>query len=317
MTNKPLIGVSSCLLGQPVRYDGGHKHARYITDELSAHFDFLPVCPEVAIGLGIPRPTIRLRRIGGDIRLVDGKDDSLDYTDRMREFADGLMPDLAGLSAYIFKKGSPSCGMTRVPVVDQPDRPRSYDGRGIFCEAFKARYPLVPTEEEGRLNDPAIRENFFERVFAWHRWQQLDEHSVSGFIGYHAAHKLMLMARGGHCYAELGRLVAGVRREDLPSRRREYIQRFMEIMAEHPDRGRQVNVLMHVMGYFKKSLDGHDKQELLRLFEAYKAGDVPLVAPLILLKHHLRVFPDPYLQTQHYLDPFPESLALRSVIHNG
>ena len=317
MASKPLIAVSSCLLGQQVRFDGGHKHFRYLTDDLANYFDFMPVCPEVAIGLGIPRPTIQLRRVGDDVRLVDSKDNSIDHTEAMQDFAAHLMPQLTDLTAYILKKGSPSCGMERVPIVEQENRPRNYGGRGIFAEAFKQCYPLVPTEEEGRLNDPAIRENFFERVFAWHRWQVLDPDNVSGFIEFHASHKLMLMARGSHFYRELGRMVAGVRKEDLAQRREDYITRFMAIMAEQPSRGRQVNVLMHVMGYFKNDLGTHDKQELLSLFESYRAGSVPLVAPLILLKHHLRQYPNDYLRSQHYLDPFPEQLALRSVIHSA
>ena len=315
MNKKPTIGVSACLLGHPVRFDGGHKRQRFITDNLSQYFDLVPVCPEVELGLGTPRPSIQLRKAAdGGIRLVNPRIEAGDITAKMSDYARRRVEGLEGLAGYILKKDSPSCGMERVPVVINDGGHRAREGVGLFAKALMERWPLLPVEEEGRLNDPAIRENFFERVYALERWRAIPDagRNVEGFIRFHARHKFLVMARGGRLYQELGRLVAGTTRATLESRRAAYIERFMAVMAVRPDRGRQVNVLQHLMGYFKRYLDGEDKQELLDLFERYRRNEVPLVTPVTLLRHHLRRSPNSYLADQHYLAPCPESLALRS-----
>lgn len=318
MHERPLLGVSACLLGHPVRFDGGHKRQRFITDTLARHFDLRPVCPEAEIGLGVPRPTIQLRRTagGGEVRLINPRADGADLTDTMRRYAERRVAGMEDLAGFILKKDSPSCGMERVPVVVNADGFRSRDGVGIFARALMEQWPLLPIEEEGRLNDPAIRENFLERVYALQRWREIPDaaRNVEGFIRFHARHKFMLMARGAAHYQALGRLVSGTTRATLERNRTEYIQRFMAIMAIRPDKGRQVNVLQHLLGYFKRVLDGEDKQELLTLFERYRRDEVPLVTPVTLLRHHLRRAPNGYLADQYYLAPYPESLALRSYI---
>lgn len=313
--NRPAIGVSACLLGHPVRFDGGHKRDRFITDKLSRVMDFVPVCPETEAGLGVPRPAIQLRRIEGTIRLVQSSDHSVDYTEIMAGVAVKRARELGGrISGFIFQKKSPSCGMERVPVVQGDNRPAERNGTGLFVQHFTHHCPLVPIEEEGRLNDPVLRENFLERVYALDRWYRLDPTSVKGFIDFHAQHKLMLMARGSEAYARLGRIVAGVREKTLQARRDSYIAAFMETMAKRVSRSHHYNVLQHVMGYFKRGLSAADKRELLEVFDSYRASQVPLAAPVTLLNHHLRKHPDAYLARQHYLKPYPDTLALRALV---
>ncbi|TNF92409.1 MAG: DUF1722 domain-containing protein [Gammaproteobacteria bacterium] len=315
-TKRPRIGVSACLLGRKVRFDGGHKHNRYISSLLSEHVGLLPVCPEMELGLGVPRPTIQLRSQGQDPRLVVSKDPGLDLTDSMKSYASGRVETLGELDGFIFKKDSPSCGLFRVPVVINEQGHRMKEGTGLFAQTFVERYPLIPVEEEGRLNDAVLRENFFERVYAYRRWKEIPEpeSNVFGFIEFHARHKLMLMSRGSSYYQELGRVVAGVTRKDLSQRRDAYIHRFMEIMSMNTRRGRQVNVMQHILGYLKQVLSADDKSELLNIFEAYRQQQLPLITPITLLRHHLRRHPQPYLDSQHYLQPYPEQLALRSTL---
>ena len=314
-SNTPKIAVSACLLGHPVRYNGGHKRDRFITDQLSHVLDFIPVCPEMEAGMSVPRPTIQLRRIEGELRLVRSDDASIDYTAAMAEVAKKRAQALQGrISGFIFQKKSPSCGMERVPVASADGKPADRTGVGMFVQHFTRHCPLIPIEEEGRLNDPVLRENFLERVYALDRWNRLQADDVAGFIKFHARHKLMLLARGTEAYTRLGRIVAGVQKNDLTERRETYIACFMEVMAERVSRKHHYNVLQHMLGYFKKTLSSGDKQELLDLFQSYRLTQIPLATPIVLLKHHLRNHPVGYLAQQHYLKPYPETLALRSLM---
>lgn len=309
--SKPIIGVSACLLGQKVRFDGGHKQDRYLVDELSKHVVFEPICPEMALGLGTPRPALQLREGELGIRMVVSRSPDKDLTDQMAQYAQRRAEALADLDGLIVKKGSPSCGMERVPVVVNEQGYRSRHGVGLFTATFKQRWPLIPVEEEGRLNDLALRENFFERVFAYRRWKQIAPSDIKGFIEFHSRHKLMLMARGHHLYRELGRMVAGVTRANLTERRTRYIHRFMDIMAMKSARGSHVNVMQHIMGYIKQQLDPTEKAELLALFEGYRQQQHPLTTPLVMLRYHLRNKAHNYISDQHYLAPYPEVLAKR------
>lgn len=317
---RPTLGVSACLLGHQVRFDGGHKRDPFLTETAPRFFDLVPFCPEMELGLGRPRPVIQLRRLNGEVRLVNSRAITegvvIDHTEAMVELARRRAEQLQGLDGLVVKKGSPSCGMERVAVVVNGEGYRERSGTGVFTAELRRLLPLLPVEEEGRLADPLLREVFLERVYALNRWRRMadPEHNVRGFIEFHARHKLLLMARGPQRYAELGRIVAGVTRATLAQRRERYIHRFMEVMAERPDTRRQINVLMHILGYFKRGLEGADKQELLALFEAYRQGWVALVSPLLLLRHHLRRLPNPWLESQYYLQPFPEALAPRSRI---
>ena len=315
MSDKPRIGVSACLVGRAVRFDGGHKRDAFISDVLPEYFDLAPVCPEAELGLGVPRPAIQLRRTPDGVRLVTSATGD-DLSERMEAFTTRRLDALDGLCGFIFKKGSPSCGMERVPVVVGEAGHRARDGVGLFARAFMERYPLVPTEEEGRLHDPVLRANFFERVYALDRWRRIadPERNLAGFQAFHARHKLMLMARDPAAYRELGRLVAATRRADLTAAREAYIERFMTAMARRPNRGGHVNALTHAMGFLKRSLPASDRHELLALFDAYRRREVPLVTPVTLLRHHLRHHASPYLAGQHYLAPCPDGLGLRASV---
>ncbi len=313
---RPLLGVSACLLGKAVRFDKGHKKNTYILDELAQHMDFVEMCPELEAGFGLPRPTMQLRKRQNEIRLVFSKQHNVDVTEQLIQYSETKLNQLFHLDGFIFKKDSPSCGVFRVPVVVHEDGMRERIGQGIFAQNFQQKFPLIPVEEEGRLNDPALRENFFERVYAYRRWKAVrsPEKNVQGFIEFHAQHKFMLMARGSEYYQQLGQMVSGVNRKNLETRRQAYIKRFMEVMQMLSKPGRQVNVLQHIMGYLKNHLTSADKQELLSVFESYRLKQTPLITPLTLLRHHLRVNPQDYIARQHYLNPYPEQLALRSVI---
>ena len=313
---RPTIGVSACLLGNQVRFDGGHKNNKYITDTLKKHLDLVPVCPETEIGLGIPRPPIQLRVVDSRIRLVVSKSPDIDLTERMEDYAAEKTVQLGELDGFIFKKDSPSCGVYRVPVVFNKEGYRSKDGVGLFAKKFLEAYPLIPVEEEGRLNDHVLRENFFERVFSYRRWKEMlsTANTVQGLMDFHGRHKLLLMARGSTYYSELGRLVAASNSHNLSEQQAKYIQQFMQTMSRKTCRGQQVNVMMHLLGHMKKMLTREDKKELLSVFEAYRNPHLPLITPITLLRHHVRSIARPYLSRQHYLEPYPEDLALRSFI---
>ena len=312
---RPTIGVSACLLGHEVRFDGGHKRDRFITGQLSKVMDFVPVCPELGAGLGVPRPTIQLRRVDGAIRLVQSSDPSIDHTETMAKVAIKRSRELNGrISGFVFQKKSPTCGMERVPVVQGENRPAERNGTGMFVRHFTRLCPLIPIEEEGRLNDPVLRENFLERVYALDRWYRLEHQDLQGFVDFHAQHKLMLMARGTEAYRRLGRIVAGVTRKTLQERREAYISLFMQTLKKQVARKHHYNVMQHIMGYFKRDLNAADKQELVEVFDSYRASQIPLAAPVTLLSHHLRKHPDAYLARQYYFKPYPDTLALRALV---
>lgn len=312
---RPAIAVSACLLGRPVRHDASHRRDRFVTDRLAGLLDLIPVCPELEAGLGVPRPTIHLRRINGTLRLTDARDAAIDHTAAMTRVAAHWARRLDGrISGYVVQQKSPSCGLERVAVADATGQRVDRSGTGWFAQEFIRRCPLVPIEESGRLNDPRLRENFLERVYALDRWLRLDAADVGGFIEFHSRHKLMLMARGSDAYTRLGRIVAGVRPGDLARRRTAYIAQFMHTLARRVSRGQHCNVLQHAMGHFKRRLSAADKSELLDLLRAYRQCEVPLAAPMVMLRHHLRNHPDPWLGQQHYLSPYPDGLALHALL---
>ena len=307
---KPQLGVSACLLGQKVRFDGGHKTSRFLLDDCSRFFDLHPVCPEVELGLGIPRPVIQLREFEQQVRLVYSKNTDQDLTDDMYAFSEQRIAQFETLDGFVFKKDSPSCGMERVPVYDNVTGMRERKGRGLFAETFMRMNPLVPVEDEGRLNDKSIRENFLERVYAHYRWRHIEnpEHNLAGLQDFHQNYKLMLMARSPEGCKQLGQLVAATGRHNLADMRRQYIEKFMQVMQKRPTPGQHVNVLMHILGYLKAGLDGRDKAELLDWFETYRREQVSRVTPLVLLQHHFRHHPNDYMARQYYFSPFPTEL---------
>ena len=308
------IGISACLLGEEVRYDGGHKRDRFITDTLGRFVRYLTVCPELELGLGVPREPIRLERGREGLRLV-GTRSRREHTAAMLAYARQRLAELeaAELSGFILKKGSPSCGMERVRVHTESGGAER-NGRGLFAEALIERLPLLPVEEEGRLGDPALRENFFERVFAYRRLRGLfDARPCMGeLVRFHSREKLLLMAHDAGSYRELGRLVAGRKGRPGAGLAREYQTLFMRGLTRIATRRKHTNVLQHIQGHFKKLLPADDRRELAALIADYHQGIVPLVVPVTLIRHHLGRHDLPYLAEQSYLEPHPKELMLRN-----
>ncbi len=309
-----VVGISSCLLGDEVRYNGGHKRDNYIDGTLGRYFKFRPYCPEVEIGLGIPRKPIRLIRRGGDIACVDIDDPTIDHTDALRDCADAQQDWHAELCGYILKRASPSCGMERVKVYDK-GQPKP-DGAGIYAARMMANFPEIPVEEEGRLGDPVLRENFIQRVYVMHRWKRLlaDGLTVGGLVDFHARHKLILMSHCQKTYRELGPLVAGARKDNIDEVARDYIAALMPALKVRATRGNHVNVMQHIQGYLKEQLDSEDKAELTESIERYHRGELPLIVPITLLNHHFRRHPDPYIQRSWYMQPYPAEMSLQNRI---
>jgi uncharacterized protein YbgA (DUF1722 family)/uncharacterized protein YbbK (DUF523 family) len=309
------LGVSVCLLGAKVRFDGGHKRNRFIIEELGAHFEFVPFCPEVAIGMGAPRPPIRLVGEVQAPRAVGSRDDSLDVTDALRQYSAITAARLDGLCGFVFKKDSPSCGMERVKVYSNTGMPQR-DGSGIFARAVQEANPLLPVEEEGRLNDPGLRENFISRVLVYARWQALRRQRLSkkGLIDFHTRHKLLLLAHSPSAYRELGGMLARLDNAPLDALADRYIERLMQVLKTQASRKRHVNVLQHLLGYLRKQVGDASRADLANVIDDYRRGLVPLVVPVTLLQHHFRHNPNPYISRQVYLNPHPRELMLRNVL---
>ena len=306
------LGISSCLLGQKVRFDGNHKHDSFLTGTLGQFFEWVPVCPEVAIGLGVPRPPIRLTGSPASPRAVGVKDASIDVTDKLAAYGKRQAHALENLSGYVFKSKSPSCGLERVKVYRAAGAPAA-NGRGIYADAFLSAQPWLPAEEEGRLGNPRLRENFIERVFVYRRWQELVARglSASRLVEFHAHHKLALMAHDAEAHRALGRLVAQAGRRNLKEFGHDYIRRLMDALQRPATPARHANVMMHLMGCLKTQLDADNRAELLETIHAYRRGETPFAAPLTLLGHYFRRFPDPAIMRQTYLHPDPRELLLR------
>ena len=307
------VGISACLLGNEVRYDGGHKRDTFLADTFGRFVEWVPICPEVECGLGTPREAMRLVRVGNDVRMITVKTRT-DLTARMETFARRRLPNLVleGLSGYVFKKDSPSCGLERVKVYHGGAPTRS--GRGLFAAAVVERLPHLPVEEEGRLSDARLRDNFIERVFAYWRLRGLFDSAwtVGALVRFHTAHKLIVMAHSPEVYRHLGRLTAEAAGRPRAEVARRYEERFMTALAVIATPRRHTNVLQHMLGYFKDRLDRASKAELTAAIEDYRRELVPLVVPITLFRHHVRVHKVEYLAGQIYLDPHPKELMLRN-----
>ena len=309
------IGVSACLLGQQVRFDGGHKRSDFLTDTLGDFVEFVAVCPEVDIGLGVPRESLRLvRDDNGAVRMVANKSGA-DLTETMNAYAERRAAALEreDLSGYVLKKDSPSCGMERVRVYGTAGMP-TRSGRGLFAAALMRRLPNLPVEEEGRLNDPNLRENFIERAFAYHRMRALfaNRWTAGALVAFHTAHKLTLMAHSPRAYTELGRLVAESKRLEPAELRERYSAEFMAGLKKLATPARHVNVMQHIAGYLHERCDPDSRRELMEVIEEYRRATVPLVVPLTLIRHWVRRFDIAYLKGQTYLEPHPRELMLRN-----
>ncbi|MGB5538871.1 MAG: DUF523 and DUF1722 domain-containing protein [Gammaproteobacteria bacterium] len=304
------VGISSCLLGEQVRFDGGHKYDRFINRRLADFLDFRPFCPEVAIGLGIPREPIRLVRTERGVRVLGVKNSALDVTGRLGDCGVKVARGMDDVCGYIFKSRSPSCGMERVKTwteSGQPDRP---DGVGAFAQVIMRAHPNLPCEEEGRLNDPDLRDNFIERVFIRYRWRQLLQHGISPtrLVEFHTRQKLSVMAHNQAAYRRLGQLVATAGKKGFDDLCARYETELMAAMQRHATRKSHSNVMQHLQGYFSKQLGPGDRAEMSGLIDQYRLGLVPLAAPLTLIRHHLRHHPNDWALQQTYLDPYPPEL---------
>lgn len=313
--DKPIrIGISACLLGQEVRFNGGHSRDRFLTDTLANFVEFAPVCPEVEAGFPIPRETFRLEGNPDNPRFVTSRSKA-DHTERMEGFCRRRVEELASedLCGFIFKKDSPSSGMERVKVHGEKGPPVKR-GVGLFARAFMKRFPLLPVEEEGRLHDPALRENFIEAIFVMRRWRDLLEGGLSRcrLVEFHTRHKLLIRSHSVEVHGEMGKLVAGAKRLDPTELRALYLELLMRALKLRPTVRKHSDVLMHAMGYFKKRLSPDEKQELLEVITHYRMGLTPLIVPITLLNHHVRKYAEPYLARQHYLNPHPIELKLRN-----
>lgn len=316
MSNKIPIGISACLMGENVRYNGGNKRFNFALDDLTAYADFQLVCPEMAIGLGTPRPTIRLVKQNENIimRFSDGDDNSDGLTEKMQQFSKKHVANLDQLSGYIVCAKSPSCGMERVKLYSEDGTNNRKEGVGLYTAELMRQLPWLPVEEDGRLNDHRIRENFIERVFALYELNKLQQSGLTRgkLVDFHSRYKLTLLAHSQPEYRKIGPFVATMAEWDsLEDYFIEYRKRFMQLLTHKTTRRNHTNVLMHIQGYFRKHLTADQRQELSKLIELYRQGIHPLLVPITLLKHYLAEFPDQYLAQQSYFDPYPEDLRLR------
>ncbi len=307
------VGISTCLLGQPVRYNAGHKRDPYLVDTLGPFVSWVPVCPEVELGMGTPREPVRLVMRDGKPHMV-GVTSGDDWTDQMNAFARRRVTRLPALCGYVFKSDSPSCGAFRVKLYSDRPGPPARKGVGLFVAELRAQRPLLPIEEEGRLHDPKLREGFIERVFGYDRLRQLlaGRFSVGRLVAFHAAHKYQILAHSTEAYRQLGQLVASAKGRDAGSVKQTYAERFMRALELEATAPKHANVLQHILGHFKRQLDADEKQEVLEAIEAFRAGLAPLIVPVTLLRHFVRKYGEPWLSTQTYLSPYPKELMLRN-----
>lgn len=315
MDNKPEVGISGCLTGAAVRFDGGHKRMGFVMDILSQWVSFKPVCPEMALGLPVPRRALRLTRTAkGETHMRFSQQPHEDITENMRDFAARYLPEINNLTGFIVCAKSPSCGMERVRLYDEKGNPGKKEGTGLFTAAMLEMYPWLPVEEDGRLHDPMLRENFIERVFALHELNTLRAEGLTrrALISFHSRYKLLLLAHHQAGYREIGPFVALIHEwEDLDAFFIAYREKLMTILKHPASRQNHTNVLMHIQGYFRAQLNTRQRSELCDAIIKYRSGRLPILAPLTLLKHYLAEHPDDYLLTQKYFDPYPDSLCLR------
>lgn len=310
------IGISRCLLGDRVRYDGGHKRDRFLTDVLGRYVEWVPICPEVEAGLGTPREAMRLVGDAKKPQLMTIKT-KRNLTKPLAMLTERRLDTLetADLSGYVFKKDSPSCGIARVRIFNRQGMP-SRNGVGLFARAFMERFPLVPVEDEGRLCDPVLRDNFIERVFSYHRWQQLARGPLTrqAVVEFHTKHKYLLLAHSRHHYQQLGRLVAQADRYHPSDLIERYGALFMEALAVTATPRKHVNVIQHIVGHMKDRLTASERAELDDVVEDYRKGLVPLIVPITLVKHYVVRYRIDYVRDQVYLNPHPKEMKLRNSI---
>ncbi len=311
----PRVAVSACLLGEEVRYNGGHKRQRWITDVLGDFVDFRPLCPEYEIGMGVPREPIRLVSREGDVH-AETQDGQKDFTAPLSALADDYVAETAQWDGVILMQGSPSCGLFRVKLYSDKGFPADSTS-GVFAGRLRQQAPLLPMEEAGRLNDSHLRENFLTRVFLQQRWRLSDPgQSAAALIDFHSRSKYLIMAHSYNAYRELGQMLSDLADKDIRAVARDYQYRVADALAVPAPRGQVANVLQHLQGYLKDHLSSGHRQSLREVIDKYQAGRVPMIVPLTLLQHHLRSVWDDnaYIRNQFFLEPYPEELGLRNQI---
>ncbi|NIS60618.1 MAG: DUF1722 domain-containing protein [Proteobacteria bacterium] len=308
------LGISSCLLGERVRWNGTHKLDRFLTDTLGKFVQYVPVCPEVECGLDVPREPLRQVGDPDSPRLITSRT-KIDYTDQMIQWARKRVMELEkeDLCGFIFKSRSPSSGMERVKVYNEKGIPVK-KGVGMFARAFMAHFPLIPVEEDGRLHDPNLRENFIERIFAFKRWRdtRAERESRGNLVSFHTDHKMLILSHSPQHHRMMGKLVAQAKEISLKDLYQRYQKLLMEALRLKSTPKKNVNVLIHILGYFKKQLSADEKQEMLEIVDLYRRGNVPLIVPITLVNHYVRKYDQPYLKEQYYLHPHPAELQLRN-----
>ncbi len=308
------IGISSCLLGNRVRYDGNHSHDRFLTQTLGLFAEYVPVCPEVECGMPVPRESVRLVGNPENPRLVT-RETGVDKTDQMKAWIEGRLKDLEkeDLCGFIFRSKSPSSGLHRIKVYGDDGSVRK-TGRGLFARAFTDRFPRIPVEEAGRLNDPGLRENFIENLFSFQRWRNLVEtnRTLGGLVDFHTRNKLLILSHSQEQYRKLGRLVAQGKKLEPDQLFGTYEEILLKSLGLKTTLKKNINVLLHILGYFKKDLTGSEKKELLHIIDQYRSEYVPLIVPITLINHYVMKYDQPWLEVQTYLNPHPFELKLRN-----
>ncbi len=312
-TRQIKIGVSACVLGQKVRFDGGHKRSNFVTDILAQHFVLQGLCPEMGIGMPSPRPAIHLVERDGDIALTDSKDQRVDHSLAMAAYFQRQRAQVAEFDGFVVAARSPSCGMERIKVFNDQGQLQHRKGRGLFTEKLMAAFPNLPVEEDGRLNDAGLKESFVTRVLAHHSYRTtvLSAPTPKALVDFHSRYKFLILAYHPGLYRELGRLVARVGSKGQSGGYQSYLALLMQALQKPADRKKHTNVLQHMQGFLKQALSQQEKRELVEKIEGYRRGYLPLMAPITLLQHHLSKHPVPYLSNQVYLQPFPYELGLR------
>lgn len=312
--SKILLGISACLTGMEVRYNGGHCNSKLCMQTLKDYFEFKPFCPEVVAGFGTPRPTLRLVGDPNQPTLSYSDDTDSDLTGQFVEAVTPHLPGFDGLDGYILMKNSPSCGLERIKVYQENGYAHEKRTAGLFTQMLKERYPLLPVEEEGRLHDDALRENFILRVYTHHlfRTQVMSEPTAKKLIDFHSEHKYLVMAHSQKAYKEAGQMLANLQERPIASYIDEYFELLMTALAKPAKRKGHTNVLLHMLGYLKKTVEGEARQKIADTIEDYRVGNIPLITPLTLLSHYVDMKGTEYIQAQRYLEPYPAELGLRN-----
>lgn len=312
--SKMKLGTSACVLGQTVRYDGGHKRSAFVSKNVAEHFELVPFCPEVGMGMPVPRPTIHIREINETQRLVDSKNKDIDHTEKNVQFFEQIKARIEKLDGFLLAAKSPTCGLERIKIYDADGKLIHRKGTGMFVQLLQAHFPHLPLEEDGRLNDQGLRECFFTKVSAYHDFRNtvLSDISKNALIQFHSRYKFLVMAYSPQTYQELGRFVAELDDDSIKSGVSDYLTRLMRLLSKPTNRKKHTNVLMHIQGFFKQQLDKEDKSELSQQIEQYRKGLIPLLAPITLLNHFRRKYPVEYLENQVYFQPYPMELGINA-----